>query len=215
MNAMKCSRLASAYTACPPSYIRILNAYPCYPAVDVFVNGNLVADNLAYKQFAGYFTVMPCTYHIKIVSSGKKKECLIAEACVHVCPKSAMTIAVVGGCPGVLGIAEAYDPCRRMRNRCKAYVRFVNLSANAPPLDVIIAGGTYLFENVPYTAHTRYVPVEPGTYQLQMRPAGSSQPGIVTQPIELEQCRAATVYAVGIVGGEPPLEAIVLEDGNY
>jgi hypothetical protein len=63
--------------------------------------------------------------------------------------------------------------------------------------------------------HTRYLPVEPGTYQLQMRPAGSNQAGIVTQPIELAQCKATTVYAVGNVGGEPPLEAITSVDGNY
>ncbi len=215
MNAMKCSRLASTYPACAPSYVRILNAYPCYPAVDVIVNGNLIAENLAYNQFAGYFTVMPCMYHIKIFSSGKHKECLIAEACFNICPKSARTIAVVGGCAGVLGIAEEYAPCRRMRDRCKAYVRFVNLSVNSPPLDVVIAGGTPLFENVPYTVHTRYITVEPGTYQLQMRPAGSSQPGIVTQPVELAQCKATTVYAVGNVGGEPPLEAITSVDGSF
>lgn len=215
MNAMKCSRLASAHTACPPSYIRILNVYPCYPAVDVFVNGNLIANNLAYKQFAGYFTVAPCTYHIKVISSGNKKECLIAEACIQSCPKSAMTIAVVGGCAGVLGIAEEYNPCRRMRNRCKAYVRFVNLSANSPSLDVAITGGVRLFENVPYTAHTRYVPIDPGTYEMQLKPAGSNQQGIATQPIELMQCTAATVYAVGNAVGEPPLEAVVSMDGDY
>jgi hypothetical protein len=215
MNAIKCSRLATTYAACPPSYVRILNAYPCYPAVDVVVNGNLVAENLAYKQFAGYFTVMPCLYHIKIFSSGKHKECLIAEVCFQICPKSAKTLAIVGGLTGVLGIAEEYEPCRRMRDRCKAYVRFVNLSPNSPPLDVAIAGGTPLFENVPFTAHTRYIPVEPGTYQLQMRPAGSNQPGVGTQPVELALCKATTVYAVGNVGGESPLEVITSVDGNY
>ena len=121
----------------------------------------------------------------------------------------------VGGCAAVLGIAEEYNPCRRMRNRCKAYVRFVNLSANSPSLDVAITGGVRLFENVPYTAHTRYVPIDPGTYEMQLKPAGSNQQGIATQPIELMQCTAATVYAVGNAVGEPPLEAITSVDGGF
>lgn len=215
MNTMKCSPLASTYPACLPSYVRILNASPEYPFVDVVVNGNLVAKNLAYKQFAGYFTVLPCLYHIKVYPSGKHGDYLLAEACFEISPKCVMTMAFVGGVTGLLGIAEAYDPCRRMRDRCKAYVRFVNLAENAPPLDVTLTGGTRLFENVPFTAHTRYVTVDPGTYQLQLKPAGSNQPGIVTQPIELVQCAAVTIYAVGIIGGTPPLEAVTSLDGSY
>ncbi len=215
MKTMKCSRLTSTYPACPPSYVRILNAFTDYPAVDVTVNGNMVAENLAYGQFTGYFTVAPCLYHIKIYPAGKRGKEPIAEACLQISPKCAMTIAVVGGCTGLLGIAEAYEPCRSMRDRCKAYVRFVNLSADSPPLDVTLAGGTRLFENVPYMAHTRYIPIDPGTYQLQLKPAGSNQAGITTQPIELLQCAAVTVYAIGTPGGEPPLAAVTSVDGNY
>jgi hypothetical protein len=207
--------LTATYPACPPSYVRRLNASPDNRSVDVFINGNPVAKNLAYKQFAGCFTVPPCVYHIKVYPSGKYKEYPIAEACFEVCPKSAMTIALIGGDSGLLGIEEIYNPCRRIRERCRAYFRFVNLSPNAPPLDVAYAGGTKLFRNVPYTAHTRYVPVEPGTYEFQLKPAGTNQPGTATQPVNLALCTATTVYAVGLVGGTPPLEAIASVDGNY
>lgn len=214
MNTIKCSRLSSTYPACPPSYIRILNAFADYPSVDVIVNGSLVAKNLAYQQFAGYFTVMPCPYHIKVYPAGKHGECPFAQACINICPKSAMTIAIVGGCNGLLGIAEVYDPCRYMRDRCKAYVRFVNLSPDSPPLDITV-GGMRLFENVPYTRHSRYVPVDPGTYQLQLKPSGSGQAGIPINPVNLQNGTATTIYAVGNPGGTPPLEAITSVDGNY
>jgi hypothetical protein len=212
---MKCSRLTTVYPACPPSYIRLFNASPVYPAVDVAVNGNLTANNLAYKQLTGYFTVRPCVYHIKIYPAGRQGKDPIAEACFEVKPKCVLTIAFVGECTGLLGIEEVFNPCRHMRERCKAYVRFVSLSPNAPPLDVSIAGGTRLFETVPFTAHTRYMPVDPGTYQVQLKPAGSNQPGIVTQPVTLTQSTATTVYAVGDVGGTPPLEAVSSVDGSY
>ncbi|SHH93067.1 protein of unknown function [Sporobacter termitidis DSM 10068] len=219
MKTLKCSRLSTTYQNCPPSYTRILHAAPDMPPVDVYVNGNPVAMNLAYKQTAGYFTVSPCTYHIKIFPSGKKYgECPIAEACFEICAKTATTFAFLGDCrcgTGLLGIQEIFDPCRRLRERCKAYVRFINLSPNSPPLDVAIVGGTRLFRNVPYTTHTKYTPVDPGTYVFQLRPAGSRQQGVASAPVTLERGTTSTVYALGNVGGTPPLETIATVDGNY
>jgi hypothetical protein len=217
MNTIKCSRLSGKKPVCPASYVRFFNAYPCEVSVDVYVGGEPLAKNLAYQEFTGYFSVRPCLYRVEIYPSGKNKhsECPIAVVCVNVCPKSAMTIAIVGGCCGLVGIQEMFDPCGRVRDRCKAYVRFVNLSPEAPPLDVSIAGGAKLFLNVPYTARTRYVPVDPGTYVLQLRPAGTTQEGLTMAPVTFDRGAISTVYAVGNAGGSPPLETVVSEDGNF
>lgn len=216
MNTIKCSRLSSRCMACPASNIRFLNAYPCEPAVDIFINGQLLVGGLEYPQVTGYFSVKPCTYKIEVFPSGKGKrgKCPIAAACFTVCPKSAMTIAVVGECVGLLGIAEAYDPCVRVRDRCKAYVRFVNLSPNAPPLDVAVAGGSRLFQNVSYTTRSRYVPIDPGTYALQLMPSGSRQQGLTMDPVTFERGTSSTVCAVGFIDGTPPLELVAVTDGE-
>ncbi len=214
MNTIKCSCLSSTYSAQPAAYTRLLHASPDTPSVNVYVNGSLIAKNLSYKQFAGYFTVAPCQYHIQVFTAGKG-EVLVAEGCFEICPRSAVTLALIGSEVYLLAIPEVYAICRHMRARCKAYVRFVNLSPNAPVLDVAFAGGTVLFRSVAYRAHTRYVPVEPGIYGFQLRPAGSSMTGL-TMPIStFEQGKAYSVYAVGLVGGTPPLETIVSVDGNY
>ena len=218
MNTIACSRLASKNPACPVSRIRFLHAYPCEPFVDIYVNGELLVKNLAYKEFAGYYSVKPCVYHIEVFPSsgkGKHSDCPIAAACFNVCPKSAMTIAIIGGCCGLLGIQEAYDPCARVRDRCKAYVRFVNLSPNSPPLDVAFAGGARLFQNVRYTARTRYVPIDPGTYVFQLRPSGAFQQGLLMEPVTFDRGLSYTIYAVGNAGGVPPLELISSTDGSY
>ena len=217
MNTIQCSRLNAKNPVCPVSYIRFLNAYPCELAVDIYVNGELLKANLPYQQLTDYFSVKPCLYHIEVYPSGKGKhnECPIADVCLNVGPRCAMTIAIVCSCSGLLGIQEAYDPCSRIRSRCKAYVRFVNLSSNSPPLDVFIAGGTRLFQNVAFTAHTRYVPVDPGTYVLQLRPAGTAQEGLTMKPVTFDRCTLTTVYAVGTAGGTPPLEITVSTDGNF
>ena len=186
-------------------------------SVDIYIDCELLVEDLGFGQLTDYFTVKPCTYCIKIFPSGKQKgktgDCPIAEINLTVCPKSAMTIAIVCTCSGVLGIQELYDPCGRARNRCKAYVRFVNLSPNSPSLDVSVAGGTILFRSVAFTARTRYVPVDPGMYVLQLKPAGSNQTGLAMQPVTLDRAALSTVYAVGFAGGTPPLDIVVSTDG--
>lgn len=214
MNTIQCSHLASTYAARPISYTRLLHASPDTPPVDIYVNGNLIVKNLSYKQFAGYYTVAPCRYHIQIFTAGKG-EVLIAEGCFEICPRSAVTFALIGCTVCLLAIQEVYAICKHMRARCKAYVRFVNLSPNSHVLDVAFTGGTTLFRSVPYRAHTRYIPVEPGIYAFQLKPAGSGMAGLTMPTVTIEQGKAYSVYAVGLVGGEPPLETISSIDGNY
>lgn len=217
MNTIKCSRLNSKTQSCPVASIRFFNAYPCEQTVDIYVNCELLKANLAYQQFTDYYSVPPCQYHIEIYASGKGKhsDCPIVDVCLNIGPRCAMTLAIVCSCSGLLGIQEIFDPCTRVRNRCKAYVRFVNLSPNSPPFDVLIAGGTSLFSNVAYTAHTRYVPIDPGTYLLQLRPAGTGLPGLTMTPVDFSRCTLSTIYAVGNAGGTPPLETVVSTDGNF
>lgn len=211
---IECSHLACTYSAQPAAYTRLLHASPDTPPVDVYVNGSLIAKNLSYKQFAGYYTVAPCTYHIQVFTAGKG-QILLTEGCFEICPRSALTFALIGGDVGLLAINEVYGICRLMRARCKGYVRFVNLSPDSPALDASFAGGATLFRNVAYKAHTRYIPVAPGLYAFQLKPAGSNQAGVTMQTFSLEQGKAYSVYAVGLVGGTPPLETIISEDGNY
>lgn len=214
MNTMECSHLSTTYQAQPISYVRFLHAVPAAPAVDVYSNGNLIVRSLSYKQVTGYFAVTPGRYHIEVFATGKQSE-LLAQACFEVCKNSAVTIALIGTEVGLLAVTEIYEVCKNMRDRCKAYLRFVNLAPNAPAVDVSLSGGTTLFRNVPYTAHTRYKSINPGTYAFVLKPAGSSQPGLVLPTVTLEKCKAYSAYAVGDVGGVPPLEIIIIEDGNY
>ena len=215
MNTIECSKLSCG---CPQkaSFVRILHASPDAPAVDIYVNGNLVAKHLTYKKFTDYFLVAPGDYRIEVFTGGKR-ETLVAQACLCICPCSALTIAVNGMmCDiGLIEIPEIYDINRQIRRPRKTYLRFVQLSPNAPPLDLTLTEGTKLFRNVCYKAHTRYIILDPGTYSFQVKPAGSSQPGLTVPNIVLERGRAYSMYAVGLVGDEPPLETIMAVDGSY
>ncbi|MDF2686074.1 MAG: hypothetical protein K0S55_1255, partial [Clostridia bacterium] len=97
----------------------------------------------------------------------------------------------------------------------KSYVRFVHLSPNAPAVDVTLANGTKLFENVKYKNYTNYIIVDSGNYTLLVKPSGSNQTVLTIPNIYLSPRMIYSIYAVGLVGNNPPLEAVMSLDGNY
>lgn len=232
MSTIQCSPLSTGSSAPPVSYVRFLHASPGTGPVDVFSNGTLVAGGLTYQHMTDYFTVSPGDYCIRVYPAGKAgagaqnnvrdladcpERVALTQACLVLSACSAVTVALI--CPfpaaGLLAIPEVFNIYRRMRNPYQAAIRFVNLSPDAPPLDVLWPDGAALFRGTAFCAHTRYQRLDPGTYAFKLRPAGSRQTGVQTPPFTLERGTAYTLYAVGLTEGAPPLTAILSTDGIY
>ena len=135
----------------PLSYIRILHASPDAPAVDIYANGNLIAQGLTYKEFTDYLQVNPGRYNIQVFPAGQQMNPVI-NTDITIPQNNAYTIAAVGRLSsiGLLPIPEIYMPETQMRMPNNSNVRFVHLSPNAPAVDITLPDGTKLFENVPY-----------------------------------------------------------------
>lgn len=84
----------------------------------------------------------------------------------------------------------------------KAHVRFVHLSPDAPAVDIAIAnGGPVLFPNVSFKGSTAFTPVAAGTYDLEVRVAGTNTVALSLPGVRLEPRRIYTVFARGLLGG--------------
>lgn len=195
------------------SYVRILHASPDAPPVDIYANGDLIAENLTYSQLTDYVAVKPKEYSIQVYPAGQKTNPVI-NTNLNVPPKSSFTIAAVDRLSNIslLPIMEVYMP---MVDRRSTYVRFAHLSPNAPAVDVTLPNGTKLFSNVSFKKYTDYVNVDPGNYTLQVKPAGNNQIVLTVPNVKLTPGTIYTVYAIGLVGETPPLDAIISVDGDY
>lgn len=89
-----------------------------------------------------------------------------------------------------------------------AKVRFVHASPNAPAVDVGVAGGATLFSNIAYKSASSYTTVAAGTVNLQVTPTGTSNV-VLTLPVNLNSGTVYTIYAVGLVNGQPSLQGLV------
>lgn len=195
------------------SYIRLLHASPDAPAVDIYANGSLLARNLAYRGFTEYMTIPAGRYNIRVFPTGTMIN-PVMETIVEIPPQSIITIAVVGGLPEI-SLQLIPDPALTVPEGM-LMLRFAHLAPGAPNVDVTLPNGTRVFSNVAYRQVSDYIPVNPGTYTFQLRPAGSGAVVLNVPNIRLLPGRLYTIYAVGFAGGTPGLQMLIpLDGGSY
>jgi len=89
----------------------------------------------------------------------------------------------------------------------KAHVRFFHFSPNAPSVDIAITGGSVLFGNRGFNDQATtaslaaFTPVNAGTYNLEVRAAGTNTVVLSLPNINLAAGKIYTVFAKGFLGG--------------
>jgi hypothetical protein len=193
------------------TYIRVLHASPDAPAVDVYANGSKIASNLSYRQFTQYLSVPSGSYNIRVFPAGTTQNAVI-DTKIKIPGGKIFTVAAVGMLSDI-GLLPVEDPIMPMMPG-KVYLRFVHLSPDAPAVDVTLPDGMILFKDVSYKEITDYITVNPGTYTINVRPAGTCDIVLYVPNITLMPDRFYTVYAVGLAAGTPPLQVLIPLDGN-
>lgn len=192
-------------------YLRVLHAVPDAPNVDVYANDKLIIQNLPYGQYTKYMPLPEGTYKICLCATGTK-DCPFCANMLTITNTDIFTVAAVGTLSniGFLAIPDA----NVSTSPSKAMVRFNHLSPNAPAVDITLPDGTILFSNVSFKNLTPYIPVPASNYTLQVRLAGTPTVVLTVPNINLYPNQFYTVYAIGLVGQSPELEALLVLDGN-
>ncbi|MCT4564849.1 MAG: DUF4397 domain-containing protein [Maledivibacter sp.] len=191
------------------SFIRLFHASPNAPAVDVYANGNLIAENLAYKDITPYLSVDPGKYNIKIFPAGETTDPVL-DGDLYIPEGTAFNVGVVGELPNIslYPIPEPYT-AQSFGRPC---IRFVHLSPNAPAVDITLSDGRKVFSNISYKDITDYACVPPGTYTFEVRLAGTDDVVLTVPNVQLNPNNYYTIYAAGLAGGAPSLEALVVPE---
>lgn len=191
------------------SFIRVLHASPGTPAIDIYANGNLIFQNLAYNEISEYLPVGPGVMHIQVFAAGEESNPLI-DTELNIPPSERITIAAIGTLPDIslLPILLSVQPAETL----ETLLRFTHLSPNAPRVDVTTTDGTVLVHDIGYTEVSNFETVASGTYSLQLRLANEEEVVLTSEPLEFIPGYAYTVYAVGLAGEEPPLEIDYYKD---
>lgn len=192
-------------------YVRVIHTVPDAPNVDIYANDKLIVSNLAYGKYTDYLPVPEGVYKISLYVAGTKDSPVITDM-LTVNNNSILTVAAVGNLSDIE--FRAITDANKMKEAGKAMVRFLHLSPNAPPVDITLPDGTVVFSNISFKHITPYSAVNPMNYTLQVKVSGTDDVALTVPNVNLEEDKYYTVYAIGLVGGKPELQALLIQDGN-
>ena len=80
-------------------------------------------------------------------------------------------------------------------------VRVVHASPDAPAVDVTLTDGTVVFGNKSFKEFTAFTPLDAGSYDLEVRVAGTNTVALDLPVISIEAGKIYTVFAKGFLSG--------------
>jgi hypothetical protein len=190
--------------------VRVVHASPDAPAVDVWVNDSVAFSNAPFKGITAYAPLATGTYNVKVVPTGAT-EPVVINADLTLDAKDYTVVAV--------GKLESIEPLVLFGNNSlpaegKSHVRFVHASPDAPAVDIAVKGGPVLFSNIAFKGVGEYLPVDAGTYDLEVRVAGTDTVALAVPGIALQNRTVYTIFATGLAAGEPALTAVPSVDAQ-
>jgi LPXTG-motif cell wall-anchored protein len=192
--------------------VRVVHASPDAPAVDVWVDGSVAFSNAPFKGITDYASLAPATYNVQVTPTGAT-EPIVIDADLTLDANTDYTVVAVG-------LLADIEPLVLIDNNStpaagKAHVRFVHASPDAPAVDIAVAdGGPVLFSNVAFKGIGDYLPVDAGTYDLEVRIAGTETVALEVPGVALAGSTVYTIFAMGLAGGDPALEAVPSVDAE-
>ena len=195
----------------PVGRVRVMHAVPDAPNVDVYANNQMIVDNLAFGDYTDYLSVPEGTYEISLYVAGTKNSPVLSDT-LTVNNNSISTVAAVGNLSNIefLAITDANEA----KTSGKSMIRFLHLSPNAPAVDITLPDGTVIFSDTSFLQITPYIDVMPMDYTLQVRVAGTEDIVLTVPNVILDADKYYTVYAIGLVGENPELQALLIQDGK-
>lgn len=196
-------RAAGAQIA--PARVRVVQAVPDAPALDVLLNSRAEFCQLHFKAVTRYTTVPVGTYNLQAALPNGGQTLL--NSLLKVEPNTPYSVVLLGTRGKVEALTLIDDLSAPPAGMSR--VRFVHAAPGAPAVDIAIKGGPVLFHNVGFKGVGAYVSLSAGTYDVEVRLASTGQVIAEVPGVTVGDGVVYTVYAVGLPTGNPPLQPLV------
>jgi hypothetical protein len=181
----------------PVSQVRIIDASPDAPGVDIYQGGSALAYNLGFGTVSSYVSIAPGPATISAATAGSKQQLTTARGSFAV---SAQYTVLIGNVTG--GLSETILTDQSVPAPAgQTSIRILDQATHfSPGVDVYLvpSGATLssvspVVANAAFDRNSGYINVPAGTYTLIILPAGTV-PGATTIPL---YTGAQTTYASG------------------
>jgi len=192
---------AVSFTSCSKeekAKLLVVHASPDAPGVDLLIDNAVVnSAALTFPNNTGYLEIEAGTRNIKVNAAGTSTTVINADVdFTKDMNYSLFACNVLNNIEAVLFSDDLTAPAAG-----KAHVRFIHMSADAPAVDVALDGGNIVFPNVAFKQGTTFTPLAAGSYDLEVRVAGTQTVALDLDPITVADGKIYTVFAKGLLSG--------------
>jgi hypothetical protein len=177
--------------------IQFVHASPDAPAVDILLDQRRAASGLEFPGNTMYVISTAGERRVRVNVAGTSTS--VIDATVPFARGANYSVFAVNAVASIEALLLADDLSTPAPG--KAHVRFIHLSPNAPAVDVALEGGPVVFGNRSFKDFTPFTPLDAGTYDLEVRLAGTGTVVLPLPGITVEAGKIYTVFAKGFVGG--------------
>lgn len=180
--------------------VNIIHASPDAPEVDVYVDGAVALEGLAFGAASGWVALPAGDHQVQVTAAGTDIETAVIDAEVTLEEGAAYEVAATGLLAEItpqiypVDLSMIGDEGEEM-----ARVRVVHTSPDAPAVDVAVKDGDVLIENLAFPEASDYLEVPAASYDLEVRPTGTTDVALDLPGVELDAGTVYSVYAIGHV----------------
>lgn len=190
----------------PNPTFRVVHASPDAPAITVLVDGQPVAENLAFGSVTAYVDVPAGDHHVQVVPADSDAPSI--DQTVTLNGWTSSILAVVGDVANMQFLQQAVDVSETEPGQSR--VRLLNADQQNVNLGLGIAGSQdTLVGGTGFPNASDYVAITPGTYDLEVRNTDSSEIVTSSPGFTVEDGMVYDLMALGASdGGQASLLAL-------
>lgn len=177
--------------------VLVVHASPDAPGVDLLVDDAVAGTNLTFPNNTEYLEVEEGLRNVKVNVTGTSTTVINADLSLEgLTNYSVFAVDEVAKLSAILIVDDLSAPAAGF-----AHVRFIHLSPNAPAVDITTKDGTVVFGNYEFKDYSDFTPLPAGSYDLQVRLAGTETVVLELNGISVADGNIYTVFAKGLVAG--------------
>jgi hypothetical protein len=175
--------------------VRVIHASPDAPAVDVYVDGAIAIENLAFGEATDWIPLPGGEYQVQVAPTGTSADDAVIDAMLALEGGTYYDVAAVGEVANIAASVTVVDASPVADGMTR--VRVIHASPDAPAVDVAVTDGPVLFSDIAFPDASEYAEVDAGTYDLQVRPTGTEDVALDLPGVALDAGVVYDIFAIG------------------
>lgn len=194
--------------------VRVVHLSPDAPDVDVRVDGGLAFAGIPFQGVTDYAALPAGTYQVQVEPAGADNAGpFVIDAELTLNADTDYTVIASDVLANITPIVLVDD------NTAPAagfgHVRFFHGSPDAPAVDIALTNGPVLIPNASFQDFTGYLPVPAGSYNLEVRLAGTDTVVLTLPGTVVPDGAVVTAYANGLVADGFADRTVYLGDDRF